>query len=98
MSHKAVTRHELRCVCSRAPLLGVYGIDQDGMAYIHIKAHKQSRLIAEIVARGECAIHCRECLRWTRFRINDRNGPSRIERTEDPGVQTLGGQQGANLL
>lgn len=59
------SKNELRCFCSRSPLLAVYGIDQDGRLYVHIKVFKQGRIYGESVCYGgDVKIRCRECLRW----------------------------------
>lgn len=59
------SKHDLRCFCSREPLLAVYGLDEDGKLYIHIRIWKQKRLYGEIVATGGTVrLRCRECLRW----------------------------------
>lgn len=58
------TKNELRCFCSRAPLLAVYGI-KDGELYIHVKIYKQRRIYGEVlITSGKVKLHCRECLRW----------------------------------
>lgn len=55
---------ELRCFCTRRPLLGVIGQDAVG-TYLHIKVYKQGRIYGEVVAyAGPVKILCRECLRW----------------------------------
>lgn len=59
------SKHELRCICSRTPLLATYGIDEKGRLFVHIKIWKQRRIYGEIVAYGgPLKIHCRECFRW----------------------------------
>lgn len=59
------TKNELRCFCSRGPLLATYGIDGEGMLYVHVKIFKQRRIYGEvIVTEGKVRLHCRECLRW----------------------------------
>jgi hypothetical protein len=59
------TSSELRCFCSRNPLLATYGIDEQGMLYVHVKVFKQHRIYGEVlVTEGKVKLHCRECLRW----------------------------------
>lgn len=62
---------EIRCTCSRRPLLAIHGRDtKTGEPFIHVKAHKQERILAEvIVTAGVARIHCRECLHWFTVRI-----------------------------
>lgn len=61
------TANELRCFCSRSPLLAVYGLDERRKLYLHVKIYKQSRIYGEVVVTGGTVrIHCRECLRWHR--------------------------------
>lgn len=57
---------ELRCFCSKRPLLAVCGVDAaTGEPFIHIKAYKQKRIYSEVVVTsGTVRIHCRDCLRW----------------------------------
>jgi RNA binding exosome subunit len=61
------TSNELRCFCSRHPLLATYGIDEHGKLYVHVKVFKQNRIFGEVlVTEGTVKLHCRECLRWHR--------------------------------
>ncbi len=61
---------ELRCFCSRNPLLATYGIDSKGKLFIHVKVWKQRRIFGELVIEGGIIkIRCRECLRWHHVRI-----------------------------
>jgi len=70
MARKSKGAQELRCFCSREPLLALYGIDKDGQPYVHIKIYKQSRIFGEaIIKGGEVKLHCRECLRWHKIVI-----------------------------
>lgn len=58
------TKNELRCFCSREPLLAVYGL-KEGKLYVHVKIYKQRRIYGEVlVTEGTVKLHCRECLRW----------------------------------
>jgi hypothetical protein len=67
------SRMELRCFCSRSPLLAMYGIDFEGKLFIHIRVYKQSRIFGEVLCHGgEVSLKCRECLRWHRIRIRDK--------------------------
>lgn len=64
------TKKELRCFCSRGPLLGTYGLDEKGELYIHVKIFKQRRIFGEIIVQqGRVSLHCRECLRWHTVQI-----------------------------
>lgn len=68
------TKHELRCFCSRRPLLAVYGVDEKGRLYIHQRVYKQNRVFGETVFYGgTVALLCRECLRWQQVTIQDRS-------------------------
>lgn len=79
------TSNELRCFCTRNPLLATYGIYKDQL-YIHIKVYKQSRVYGEIlVTGGTVKIHCRECLRWHTVRIVQPSVAS-LEETDEPVV------------
>lgn len=62
---------EVRCFCSRRPLLAVAGRDtKTGHGFVHIKSWKGGRLYVEaIVTQGVAHIRCRECLRWHTVRI-----------------------------
>lgn len=58
-------RYELRCFCSRSPLLAVYGVDDEGRLFIHVRAYKRDRIYAETITYGgEMKLRCRECRRW----------------------------------
>lgn len=65
------TKNELRCICSRRPLLAYYGREENGEPYLHQKVFKQRRLYSEsIFTRGTASIKCRECFRWTKIRLS----------------------------
>ncbi len=72
---------EIRCFCSRSPLLGIYAIDRDSRPFVHIKVWKQGRLYAEIVVKDEAelSLKCRECFRWYRIFIKPNRQPQITE-------------------
>lgn len=73
---EAPKRQELRCFCSRTPLLAVYGVGNDKRPFIHVKIYKQGRIYGELVLKGgEVNIKCRECYRWYIVYIQD-TGPT----------------------
>ncbi len=75
------TKNELRCFCSREPLLATYGLTFDGKLYVHVKIFKQRRIYGEIVVtEGKVKLHCRECLRWHTVSLRQ---PGKAELTED---------------
>lgn len=62
---KAGAEIELRCICSRRPLLAKAGRDTLGEPFVWLKVYKAKKLYAEVVATaGTVRIRCRECLRW----------------------------------
>lgn len=62
---RKATSNELRCFCSRSPLLATFGLDTQGKLYVHVKIYKQRRVYGEVlVTEGRVQLHCRECLRW----------------------------------
>lgn len=76
------TKNELRCFCSRKPLLAMYGINEKGQLYIHIRVFKQDRIFGEMVAiSGEVKLRCRDCLRWHSVRMRVEK-PELIESTD----------------
>jgi len=75
---------EIRCFCSRAPLLGVFGVNTQGEPFIHIKVWKQKRLYTELVLSGKSAkisMKCRNCYRWYNIFITDSNTAQMVETT-----------------
>lgn len=66
-----VRQGEMRCFCSRHPLLAKYGRDAKGELFLHVRVFKQTRLYAEVVigANAQVQITCRECLRKHRVKI-----------------------------
>lgn len=64
-------RSEIRCICTRKPLLAMYGVDRYGEIYIHLKVYKQSRIYAEMFVSADAVvkIRCRECLRLHSIKI-----------------------------
>lgn len=86
------TKLELRCFCSRRPLLAYYGQDEKGEPYLHQKVHKQGRIYGESVFRtGLAEIRCRECYRWTRVRLS--MGEQVISPPTDQAPRILGEEQ-----
>ena len=81
----AETSVELRCFCSRKPLLATYGTDKRSRLYVHVKVYKQGRIFGEVVVTGGTVrIHCRECLRWHTVVIADNR--ARLEEIAEPQV------------
>lgn len=76
------TEVELRCFCSRTPLLAKAGQDSTGKPFIHLRVYKAKKLYAEMVATsGPVRIRCRECLRWHLIAIREN---VKMEPTELP--------------
>lgn len=77
------TKSQLRCFCSRKPLLAVYGVDERGRVYVHCRVYKQNRVYGDwIVYGGETSILCRECLRWHVIKFTQ--GTATLEETTKP--------------
>lgn len=77
------TKNELRCFCSRAPLLATYGVDEKGKLYIHVRIFKQRRIYGEVIVQeGKVSLHCRECLRWHTVKIVQPNTAVLVEDTD----------------
>lgn len=75
------TKNELRCFCSRGPLLATYGLDAEGSLYVHVRIFKQRRIFGEVlITEGTVRLHCRECLRWHTVVIKV---PGKASLTED---------------
>lgn len=81
---KQATKNELRCECRRRPLLAMYGLDDKGGIYVHVKIYKSRHIYGEIlVLQGIMELRCRECLRWYRLVVPPKGKPQLIE-TEEP--------------
>lgn len=75
----------MRCFCASKPLLAMYGIDERGKLYIHVKIYKQKRIYGEIVATGgEVLIRCRDCFRFHRIRFVAPYKEARLQSTRLP--------------
>jgi hypothetical protein len=76
---------EIRCTCSRQPLLAVVGRDsKTNQPFIHVKTWKGGRLYAEVVVEsGKVRLHCRECFRWLTVTIRHLSIESKSERLPD---------------
>lgn len=83
------TKNELRCFCSRTPLLATYGVDETGRLYVHVKIYKQRRIFGEVlVTDGIVKLHCRECLRWHTVIIKPRLGKAElVEDLQPPHIE-----------
>lgn len=87
MPTRRPTKNELRCFCSREPLLAMYGVDEYGKIYVHIKIFKQRRIYGEAIIReGKVSLHCRECLRWHTVKIIQPGAAVLVEDTDPPPV------------
>lgn len=65
-----MTPLEVRCFCSRRPLLALCGRDDHGEPFVHQKVYKQGKVFGEMVATGGTVrLRCRECLRWVRINL-----------------------------
>lgn len=81
------SKQELRCFCSRKPLLAVWGNEANGRPYVHVKIYKQGRVFGETVHYdGEVKIRCRECFRWHSITFVGETHAAQIEETETPTV------------
>lgn len=81
---------EIHCYCRHRPLLGIYGIDQEGHLYVHVKVYKGGKIYAEVITKGDGAtsqIRCRECERWFSVVIHELNPPELLE-IKDPTIGT----------
>lgn len=79
------SRHELRCFCSRRPILAFYGVTGRNKLYVHVKVYKQSRIYGEVIIEGGVIrLHCRECLRWHKVKITQPNVASLEEDLQPP--------------
>lgn len=76
---------ELRCFCDKKPILALCGRDSSsGEPFVHVKAHRQQRVQAEVViTSGTARIRCRSCLRWHTVRIKRGDVDARPERLPD---------------
>jgi len=77
MRPEPVTIHHLRCVCTvnssqPHPLLAVYGRDENGDAYVHVRVYKAKRIYAEIYTTDPISIMCRICGRWWKINVINR--------------------------
>lgn len=72
MARRERTKHDLRCFCSRKPLLAVYGVDERGRLYVHQRVYKQGRVFGEsFFYGGTVKLLCRECLHWQEVVFRD---------------------------
>lgn len=85
---------EIRCFCSRSPLLAIFGMNKSGEPFIHVKVWKQKRLYIELVLTGKSAkasIKCRDCYRWYNIFITDsmvnsvlESSPAEVQNADQP--------------
>lgn len=84
---RAKSRHELRCFCSRRPILAFYGMTEYSKLYVHVKVYKQSRIYGEVIIEGGVVrLHCRECLRWHKVKITQSDTASLEEDLQTPAI------------
>lgn len=71
----------IRCDCEKRVLLAIGRPNEDGQWYIHVRVHKSSRLMAEVVVdEGSMRVRCRSCLRWHKITIRHKNVAHNVER------------------
>ena len=79
------SEHDLRCFCGRSPLLAIYGVDDNGDLFIHVRVYKGKRLYHESVhVGGIVKLRCRECFRWHRVLIRTRTMRAELTVDRDP--------------
>lgn len=80
------SRNRLNCFCSRHPLLAIYGNDENGKPYVHVRIFKQGRIFGDVVVYGgEVKICCRECIRWHRITfVGEQKEVAELVQTEIP--------------
>jgi hypothetical protein len=80
------TRNELRCTCRRQPLIGTYGLDENGQVYVHVKVYKNRKIFGEIVIEqgSKARLRCRECYRWYSLAIGIRRGHAELIESPAP--------------
>lgn len=81
--------HPLRCFCELAPVLGTYGIDEQGELYVHIIIRKSKRIHGELIARGDVQLKCRDCARWHTIKIVQPN-EMKLKETQTPPMLVAG--------
>lgn len=93
------TKHELRCFCRGNPMLAVYGIDEAGELYVHIKIYKQGKVYGEAYyTGGRVMIRCRNCFRWNRVVFMEKQPiPTAELRESDPPVAVTENPPGQSL-
>lgn len=80
------SEHELRCFCTRAPLLAIYGVDAAGQVYVHVRIYKQRRIFGEMYTTGGVVkLRCRDCLRWHSVLIRQ-SGKAELSLDKEPPV------------
>lgn len=63
----------------------MYGIDEKGRPYVHIKVFKQARVFSEFIAYGgEVALKCRECVRWHRIVFRNQTDKAELHEVQQP--------------
>jgi hypothetical protein len=79
------SEHDLRCFCGRSPLLAIYGVDEDGNLFVHVRVYKGKRLYHESVLYGGIVkLRCRECYRWHRVLIRPRTQKAELTVDQHP--------------
>lgn len=82
------TRKPLKCTCSRHHLLAFYGLNADGDPYVHIKAHRQGRVIVNVVILSDVEIQCPSCGMWVAPTIGE-DGEVEFEELCEPPAETV---------
>lgn len=88
-TRRSRTKHELRCFCAPKPLLAMYGVDESGRLYVHIRIYKQGKIYGEVYHTGGVVeIRCRNCFRWNRvvFVIPGPLPKAELQETDPPAV------------
>ncbi|WGH21915.1 hypothetical protein SEA_TROGGLEHUMPER_31 [Rhodococcus phage Trogglehumper] len=87
------TRKQLKCECSKRHLLAYYGLNEEGVPYVHVKAQRQRRIVVNLVILGDCEIQCPSCLRWVILSFKDDGEMDKEESLVPPAeideIQTL---------
>lgn len=85
--------YEYKCDCRHHPLLAIYGREEGGALYVHVRVYKNKKLYAEVYTNHDIKIMCRECKFWREIVIRNRVEPKVVPALKPEAIVPLAAVQ-----
>lgn len=73
-----------RCTCSRQTVLGMVGVDENGLLYFHKIYFKRGEPYDQTYTNNSLKVWCRTCHRWWNIKIENKKADGKEVLTPKP--------------